>query len=69
MQAEHLFLVLYEQEGLLRRDSVYHDSQQAFSHCRELQQRFPEAQARVQTVTYHPNPYPLLNAEAHFFEL
>lgn len=47
---EELFLITYTQNGLMRRDSWFHQPDDARRHCDYLQKLFPEAGVRLHVI-------------------
>ncbi|HEY9841727.1 MAG TPA: hypothetical protein V6D23_14785 [Candidatus Obscuribacterales bacterium] len=54
---EELFLITYHQDGLLRRDSWFHQPEPAQRHFAYLQGLFPDSRVQLHVI-------PLLLAEA-----
>lgn len=50
LKDEILFLITYFQDGLLRRDSYYHEADAAHKHFLYLQNLFPDAQVQLHAI-------------------
>ncbi len=48
--SEDLFLITYQREGLIRRDSWFHQPDEAQRHVAYLQNLFPEAQVQLHVI-------------------
>lgn len=58
--SEDLFLITYQRDGLIRRDSWFHQPDEAHRHVAYLQNLFPEAQVQL-----HVIPVGVMTPAAH----
>ncbi len=68
-QTEALFMITYLHDGLLRRDSYYHELQPAQAHCAYLQSIFPDAQVKLHHLALAAKTDPFQSRRSHFLEL
>ena len=50
LSSEELFLITYDQNGLMRRDSWFHQPEAARRHFDYLQKLFPDAGVRLHVI-------------------
>lgn len=64
-RTEELFLITYDQNGLMRRDSWFHQPDDARRHFDYLQKLFPDAGVRLHVIPVeHAQPAPVFTEPA-----